>query len=79
MDVEIREGLTVYTADGQKLGKVKEVGEGSDGLSYIHVDTPMLRSNFWLASTWAKEAGEDRLTLDFGKELLNTYKVPKLP
>jgi hypothetical protein len=61
-------GYEVYTADGNKLGTVKEV----DG-AYFKVDAPM-QSDYWLAAECVRGGMGNRVDLSFDKSQLDTYK-----
>jgi hypothetical protein len=62
-------GCDVYTADGSKLGIVKEV----QGI-YFKVDAPM-KPDYWLASECIRGAGMgNRVDLSFQKDDLSKFK-----
>jgi len=62
-------GCDVYTADGDKIGTVKEV-QGS----YFKVDAPM-QSDYWLATDCVKGGSvSNRVELTFPKSELGSYK-----
>jgi hypothetical protein len=62
-------GCEIYTADGSKLGTVKEV----HGL-YFKVDAPM-QPDYWLACECIRGgAMGDRVDVAFAKDDLSKYK-----
>ena len=66
---DIREGLPVYTVDGEEIGTVKAVVGDS-----FHVDAPM-RPDFWLKRVDVQAFNTERVTLAFPKERLGDHKV----
>ena len=64
-------GVPVYTADGDKLGKVKDVAD-----EFFKIRVP-LRRDCWLATNWIRDdESENQVVLDFEKERLNDFKLP---
>ena len=79
MNDHINIGQTVYAADGEKLGTVKEVVAQPE-ITYFRVGVRM-RPDYWLGTNWVKgferrDDGEEGLVLDFDKKLVNNYKLP---
>ncbi len=62
-------GAEVYTSDGDKLGKVKEVSGGC-----FKVDASM-RPDYWLASDCATSATGSEVRLNIAKDRLGDAKV----
>jgi hypothetical protein len=62
-------GCPVYTADGDKLGTVKEIRG-----SAFKVDAPM-HPDYWLSTGSIRLAGSDRIDLAFPKDRLGDYKL----
>ncbi len=62
-------GATVYTADGDKLGTVKEVAGGC-----FKVDASM-RPDYWLASDCVTSTTGDQVRLTVTKDTLDVAKV----
>lgn len=62
-------GAEVYTADGERLGKVKEV-EGNA----FKVDAPMA-PDYWLSMESVRGAEGDAVRTSFTKDQLNEYRV----
>jgi hypothetical protein len=79
VDTDIKDGLTVYTADGEKLGTIKEIAKEGDH-TYFRIAV-RLRPDYWLGANWASHTeerdGDECLILEFPKELLDTYKLPQ--
>ncbi len=61
-------GCPVYTADDDKLGKVKEVQSG-----YFKVDASM-QPDYWLSVENVTSVAPDRITLAFVKDRLGDFK-----
>jgi hypothetical protein len=70
---EVVLGCTVLSSDGQVLGKVKELGEGS-----FKVDVSMGR-DYWLTETHIDSIDEGGLVVDFQKDWLDQYKQDEAP
>lgn len=62
-------GAEVYTADGDKLGKVKEVVG-----SCFKVDAPM-QPDYWLARDCVATSAGSEVRLTFAKDRLNDAKI----
>ncbi len=62
-------GCPVFTADGDKLGTVKEVRG-----SALKVDAPM-QPDYWLSTGSIRLARTDRIDLAFPKDRLGDYKL----
>jgi hypothetical protein len=68
---EIRElpvGAEVFTADGERLGEIKEVRAG-----WFKVDAAM-QPDYWLPMRTVDTTVGNRVTLNFKHELLSDYK-----
>ena len=61
-------GAEVYTSDGDKIGEVKEVRQGS-----FKVNAAM-QPDYWLPIHTAASAAGNRVTLSFDKDRLGDYK-----
>jgi hypothetical protein len=66
---EIALGRPVYSADGEKLGIVKDVQ-----LDAIKVDAPM-KPDYWLPMRCLVSAGSDGLRLDVRKDQLGNVRI----
>ena len=62
-------GTPVMTADGQELGKVKEVTGGC-----FKIDAPMA-PDYWLGSDLARERVGGVIKLSISKEMLSDVKM----
>lgn len=64
-------GSDVYTSDGDKLGKIKEVRD-----TYFKVDSSM-KPDYWLSTDCilGGSGAADRVTVTFVKDRLNDHKV----
>jgi hypothetical protein len=62
-------GTPVYTADGDKLGTVKQI----QGVSF-KVDAPM-RPDYWLRTALIATVGADRVELAVPKDQLGDYQL----
>src|SRR5436190_2107032 len=62
-------GAELYTADGEKIGTVKELASGA-----FHVDAPM-ELDYWLPVSSVAESTDERVTLTFPWEELGIYKM----
>ena len=66
---EMRVGSFVHTADGERIGSVKEVRGGC-----FKVDAPM-RPDFWLTTDCVTSATGGQVRLNVSKDRLSDYKV----
>jgi hypothetical protein len=64
----IPEGADVFTTDGDKIGEVKEVRQGS-----FKVNAPM-QPDYWLPIHTVASSMGNRVTLNFTKDRLGDYK-----
>ena len=62
-------GAEVYTADGKRLGRVKEVALGR-----FKVDIRW-KTDFWLSSSTIGNSSAGRLTTSFPRRKLNEHKL----
>ena len=58
----------VFTSDGDRIGKIKEVGGGS-----FKVDATM-QPDYWLPTDTVASTSGNRVTLSFHKDRLGEYK-----
>ena len=64
-------GAPVVDADGEKVGKVKEIRQGA-----FQVETGLFQSDFWLRGDVIAEAYPDQaVTLSITKSDINSYKT----
>jgi hypothetical protein len=70
MHTNLHTGQAVYTADGDRLGEVKELRG-----DYFKIDAAM-KPDYWLACdcVLGGMGGDDRVTLSFEKDRLADYK-----
>jgi len=61
----------VFTSDGDRIGKIREVGSGS-----FKVDAAM-RPDYWLPTDTVASTTGNRVTLSFHKDRLGEYKSDK--
>lgn len=68
---EIQVGQMIVTADGEKVGKVRDISG-----TYFHVDAP-LKPDFWLPFDAVRDPGEndDAISLVFTKDQLDDFKL----
>lgn len=66
-------GRPIFTADGEKLGEVKEIEAGG-----IRVRVT-LGKDYWLARRDVEADDEDRVVLAFRKDELDEYKRDEAP
>jgi len=63
-------GAPIYTADDQKLGKVKAING-----NFFQVETGVFHKDYWLSGETVTEAVPDHsVQLGFNKEELDTHK-----
>ena len=67
---EISPGREVFTLDGQRVGRVKQVQERA-----IKVDAA-LRPDFWLPRERVLSFTNERVTMDFDEADLGRYTLP---
>jgi Uncharacterized protein conserved in bacteria (DUF2171) len=65
---DIPVGAEVFTSDGDKLGDVKEVQQGS-----FNVNAAM-QPDYWLPTSTVASTAVNRVTLNFPKDRLDDYK-----
>jgi hypothetical protein len=71
--IDIAEGCEVFTADGDKLGTVKEVQGG-----YFKLNVS-LHPDYWLQRQFVTSNDGGRITMSFTKDQADDYKVKFLP
>ena len=69
MHTNLQEGCEIYTADGDKVGTVKEVRGDS-----FKVDAKM-QMDYWLACSNITSTDSDRVVLGFSKDRLGDFKM----
>lgn len=69
----VEPGWTVFTCDGDELGKVKDVAAG-----FFKVDVRMA-PDYWLQTQFIRECAAGRVTMEFSKDLADDYKVKNPP
>jgi hypothetical protein len=68
-------GVPVYSADDQKLGKVKEIREAA-----FQVETGLFQKDYWLpGETVAEAVPEHSVVLTIPKGELDTHKLSSEP
>jgi hypothetical protein len=71
--IDIAEGADILTADGDKLGTVKEVRAG-----YFKVNAHF-QLDYWLQRQFVTSNEGGKVTMSFNKDELGDYKVTDLP
>src|SRR5688500_2854356 len=71
--IDIAEGADIVTADGDKIGTVKEVRGG-----YFKVNAH-LQVDYWLQRQFVTHNADGRVTMSFNKDDLGDYKVAEPP
>jgi len=66
--LDLTAGASVFTADGERLGTVKQVA-GAD----FKVDAPLER-DYWLGRDFVIASSPERVTLSFNRDDLRAYK-----
>jgi hypothetical protein len=73
--LRVTSGSFVFSSDGEKLGKVKDIGAG-----FLKVQTPLLQRDYWLAAELVRAAlPGDSVTLGVDKANLDGHKLYKDP
>src|SRR5215207_5048826 len=71
--IDIAEGADVLTADGDKVGEVKEIRGG-----YFKVNAH-LQLDYWLQRQFVTSNADGKVTMSFTKDELGDYKVAEVP
>jgi hypothetical protein len=70
VDADVNVGAEVFTADGEKLGTVKETGTNS-----FKVDATTMKPDYWLSCTTVEAYSPRRVITAFRKIQLDDYKL----